>query len=543
MNPATTYELDRGGNILTEVTRVGAAERSRNTSTYANGRLTQRKTTTSGDDALGVTSSTTETADFSYSVLGEEVGEQSSTVVQPVVGTSTTTNNTETTGHDPAGHVKSVDNSDTTEADVTYVYDTADRVISRTETKSGTTSTTLYFYWGSGGTLAEEADGLGRTKVRYLVDTGDEHLAQQSYKTDSSGNRDLSDTTGTWTWLLQDLSGNTGTRLKDDGSVTEQSAFDPYGRPDKGGSQKAAGDETPSTVGFQGAIQDKATGAVLLGARQYDPSSARFTTPDTFVAGALDMELGTDSLTGNRYLFAAANPVAFYEDGHWPRIKVPNPVKSAARAVKNVAKKAVPALGFVPVVGTAIDVVSAATGRDWLDGGRKLSGAERALMLGGAAAGLIPGVGMGARAAVKVAGKAVTKSKTVAKVAGAVEDVRIARKLQRHTTAAARKVDAAGNDAFTERQRLALGRPGGERLQAAFRGNRVDVMARNTAMRDPWLKARVTSHYTGGPDFMSKRTGSWFDMTTRRSWPAHLARYGGRGKFLNTHPRWYWRAI
>lgn len=410
-NPATTYTLDRAGNIATEVTTVLGVERSRATATYTNGRLTSRQTTTTGDAITGVPETTVDDT-FAYNDLGEEKTQSSTTTEATLggLGTTTTTSNTAGTGYDPAGYTRTVDNSTSDKADVKYVYDTADRVVSRTETSNGTTATTLYFYWGSGGAIAEETDGSGNTKVRYLVDTGDEHLAQQSYRTTATGDRDLTDTTGTWTWLLQDLAGNTATKLHANGTVAEHAAFDPYGRPEPSGTKKAAGDTTPSTHGFQGAQTDKATGAVLLGARQYDPTAARFTTPDTFVAGALDLELGTDSLTGNRYLFAAANPVAYFEDGHWPRIKVPNPIKSAARAVKNVAKKTLPLLSFVPVVGTAIDVVSAATGRDWLNGGKKLTGAERALMLAGAAAGMIPGAGIAAKASLKVAAKAATKS-------------------------------------------------------------------------------------------------------------------------------------
>jgi RHS repeat-associated protein len=71
-------------------------------------------------------------------------------------------------------------------------------------------------------------------------------------------------------------------------------------------------------LGFQGDHTDPTTGSVILGPRQYDPTTARFTSPDVYAAGDLDLGLGTDELTGNRYLFAAANPVAYYEDGHWP---------------------------------------------------------------------------------------------------------------------------------------------------------------------------------------------------------------------------------
>jgi hypothetical protein len=58
---------------------------------------------------------------------------------------------------------------------------------------------------------------------------------------------------------------------------------------------------------------------VGLGPRRYDPSTTRFSTADSYVSGGLDLGLALDPLTGNRYLFAGANPVAFYDDGHAPR--------------------------------------------------------------------------------------------------------------------------------------------------------------------------------------------------------------------------------
>ncbi|MGH2759977.1 MAG: pre-toxin TG domain-containing protein, partial [Actinomycetota bacterium] len=134
-----------------------------------------------------------------------------------------------------------------------------------------------------------------------------------------------------------------------------------------------------------------------------------------------------DSLTGNRYLFAGANPTAFFEDGHGFFSKLIDKVKSPMRAIKRAARRALPALSFVPVVGTAIDTFSALTGRDWLNGGKKLSGAERALMLSGAALGLIPGVGLAGKAALRGA----SKLKMVSRIAGAIGDLRSASRLQR----------------------------------------------------------------------------------------------------------------
>jgi RHS repeat-associated protein len=294
-------------------------------------------------------------------------------------------------------------------------FDTADRVLTRTETgnglNAGPAKHTVYFYWGSGGSLAEETDGTGRTKVRYLLDGDSEALAQQSFTVNPAGT--AAATGEKWTWLLHDAVGNTATLLAEDGAVVEQKAFDPYGAPSAGGSARSTDPAAPkSTLGFQSTMTDEVTGKVMLGSRQYDPTTARFTTPDTFIAAQLDLHLGTDSLTGNRYLFAAANPLAFYEDGH-----------GMFSRLKKLSKRALPALQYVPVVSTAIDVASAATGRNWYEGGRRMKGGERLAMLGGSVAGLIPGGGI-AKAGVKGALKGVDKARSKGKVRKALSDAR-----------------------------------------------------------------------------------------------------------------------
>lgn len=414
-DPTTAYALDDGGNIVEETTTVAGAQRSKIASTYTDGRLTSRQTTAA---AVGGVPGSTDTDTFGYSSLGEETTRRTTSNL-PGAQTRTTA-----TSYDPAGHTSRVDEEGLgpdgdPPADVEYVYDTADRLIARTETPAtGPPQTTLYFYWGTGDTLAEETDGTGATLARYLEDGDGQIIGQETHGRDPlTGNRNPADA-GTWKWLLWDTAGNIATHLSDDTTpqVTEQAAFDPYGKPERGGTSTPDSQSKGSTLGFQGALTDKQTGSVVLGARQYDPTTARFTTPDTFVAGHLDMALGTDELTGNRYLFAAANPVAFYEDGHLglPKIKIKLPkikLPSPAKAIRSVAKKALPAVAFVPIVGTGVDLISAATGRDILNGGRKLTGAERLLMLGGAALSAIP-----AGTAAKAAFRATSKLKTGASV-------------------------------------------------------------------------------------------------------------------------------
>lgn len=407
--PTTTYTLDDGGNITREEVRDGTTLKTATISTYPNGRLATRRVETyraNGNVQTAVNDA------MSYDGVGQETLRTSNQVTGPGGNIELAK---KATSYGPSGYTALADDQRTVSqdpvndpiTDVAYVYDTADRLLSRSQTRTTGTEHTLYFYWGSGGNLAEETDGAGAMKVRYLADEDGEAIAQEKPSGTPSG----------WTWLLTDTAGNTGTQVDDNGAVTEQAAYDPYGRQDKGGTSKGEKEPSKSTLGFQGAITDPATGSVVLGARQYDPTTARFTTADTFVASSLDMELGTDSLTGNRYLFAAANPTAFYEDGHWP---------SMPKFVKKIAKKALPALSFVPVVGTAIDVVSAATGRDLLNGGKKLSGAERLMLLGGAALDMATG-GTGGKMLklARKAGEVVNEAKTLraaAKAARAADE-------------------------------------------------------------------------------------------------------------------------
>ena len=217
------------------------------------------------------------------------------------------------------GHTKSVDDRSATNADVAYVYDSNNKLISRHEPNApgDRPKTTLYFNWGDKGPLAEEADGVAKALVRYVTEPDGQAIAQQGFKV-TSGRSDPADTAGTWKWLLPDTDGNIATHLLDNQNVAEQAAWDPYGRPQKGGSSQTDTTKKGSSLGFQGALTDKVTGSVILGPRQYDPTTARFTTPDSYVGANLDLALGNDPRTGNRYLFAAANPCAYYDDGHWP---------------------------------------------------------------------------------------------------------------------------------------------------------------------------------------------------------------------------------
>jgi RHS repeat-associated protein len=62
---------------------------------------------------------------------------------------------------------------------------------------------------------------------------------------------------------------------------------------------------------------DPASGTVDMGFRSYDPGLNRFLTRDTYNGALADLNLATDEWTGNRYAFAAGNPISRVElDGH-----------------------------------------------------------------------------------------------------------------------------------------------------------------------------------------------------------------------------------
>lgn len=310
-NPRTDYTLDDGGNITREQVTASGVTYKDTTSSYTNSRLESRSTKTFGLVAAGVNTTTDMT--FGYSSLGEEITRHSSTQVLSVPPSTDTED--VATDYDPGGHTNKVDNSGTNApADVDYLYSADGQVIART---SGS-KTTYFFYFLGSSRLAEETRPSGATKTRYLNSADGSTVAEQRFADAATGEPDP--TNSSWVWLLRDPDSNVATELKETATgpvVISQRAYDPYGSPDGGGTSKLAG-EDKSKLGYQGERTDEDTGNVLLGPRVYDPTTDRFTTADFFPAGTADIALGTDPLTGNRYVFAAANPVAFYENGYMP---------------------------------------------------------------------------------------------------------------------------------------------------------------------------------------------------------------------------------
>ncbi|MFG1625395.1 RHS repeat-associated core domain-containing protein [Kribbella sp. NPDC049227] len=99
------------------------------------------------------------------------------------------------------------------------------------------------------------------------------------------------------TWLTADQQGSAQLAINAAGAVSRQ-RYLPNGAP------RGAGNQLPTDRGFLGKVQDKATGLDLLGARYYDPTIAKFVSPDP-----LDNNAEPD--TANPYSYAADNPITY----------------------------------------------------------------------------------------------------------------------------------------------------------------------------------------------------------------------------------------
>jgi hypothetical protein len=96
-------------------------------------------------------------------------------------------------------------------------------------------------------------------------------------------------------------------------------------------------------------------------------------------------------------------------------------------------------------------------------------------------------------------------------------------------------------EGFTEAQQAAIeaaDTPAArDRLRAMYYGDRIDGFVKNSIAGDMRLDhLGVSERMQPGPDFFDPTTDRWYDITTARSWPAHVAKYGGgAGSGAGTH--------
>ena len=107
-------------------------------------------------------------------------------------------------------------------------------------------------------------------------------------------------------------------------AANERYSYDPYGalKDDDVNPQTDPEDDLGARAKanpfrFQGFYYDSHTQSYDMQARAYRPEIGRFLSQDRFADAGADLELQTDPLTQNRYVFAGGNPVSIVEwDGH-----------------------------------------------------------------------------------------------------------------------------------------------------------------------------------------------------------------------------------
>ncbi|MFC4856933.1 RHS repeat-associated core domain-containing protein, partial [Actinophytocola glycyrrhizae] len=197
--------------------------------------------------------------------------------------------------------------------------DPSDRTTTRTD-KAGTSEakTTDFAYLGLTDKVAAEeiAGQLDRT---YQYDAYGRRLTQQKKDTDGSGPEVAEDSfygynphtdVETLTTTAGDTKATYGYTAY--GNNDEQS-FSGIDKPDA----QNPGKEPFNFYRYTGKRFDPDSGGYDMGFRDYQPGINRFTVRDTYNGALADVNLGTNTWTGNRYSLAGGNPITGIEiDGH-----------------------------------------------------------------------------------------------------------------------------------------------------------------------------------------------------------------------------------
>ncbi|MCX3061561.1 ricin-type beta-trefoil lectin domain protein [Streptomyces beihaiensis] len=192
-----------------------------------------------------------------------------------------------------------------------FTYDAEGHTATVATTQGTHTHTSTYLYDADGGLLEQTAsvDGSPRTRVLYLfggaeqitLDVRAKTFTGLRFYTGPDGTRITRSSTGSVNYEMATTQG-TATTAVDAGSLAvTRRAYDPWGNPR--GTQPSTWVAPDENHGFLGKPTDPSSGLDLLGARNYDPTTGRFLTPDPL------FEAGDPNQMGG-YTYAGDNPVS-----------------------------------------------------------------------------------------------------------------------------------------------------------------------------------------------------------------------------------------
>ena len=216
---------------------------------------------------------------------------------QPHAVTSSTASGTGTTrySYDASGHLTSTSGPSSSQS---LTWDDPGRLASVATTGGTSPGTTSYLYDASGNLLLQRDPGA---TTLYL---GDEQIVLSSTgalsgtRYYSVGGQTIASRTssGTISYLAGDREGTSLLSVNSSTQAVTRRYYDPYGNP-----IGAAPSSWPGTKGFVGGTADPSTGLTDLGAREYQPTTEAFISPDPLLDPYDPQDL-------NPYSYASGNP-------------------------------------------------------------------------------------------------------------------------------------------------------------------------------------------------------------------------------------------
>ncbi|MGW0943545.1 ricin-type beta-trefoil lectin domain protein [Streptomyces sp. NPDC002623] len=193
----------------------------------------------------------------------------------------------------------------------TFTYDAEGRTATVATTSGTHTNTSKYLYDAQGDLLEQTAavDGADKTRILYLFGGTEQITLNVSAKT-WTGLRDITgpdgttvarSSSGTVSYEIVNGQGTAVTAVDASSLAVTRRAYDPWGNPR--GAKPSSWVATDENAGFLGQPIDATTGLNLLGARNYDPVTGRFLTPDPV------FEPGDPNQMGG-YTYAGDNPAS-----------------------------------------------------------------------------------------------------------------------------------------------------------------------------------------------------------------------------------------
>ncbi len=213
-------------------------------------------------------------------------GSGGQTYTVPTDDTAIPAGQTQTTTYDAEGRTSSVTTGTGSSSDTSsYLYDASGNLLEQTSSTGSTPTTRILYLFGGAEQITLNIPSKSWTALRNYSGPDGTTITRTS--------------AGTVAYQIANAQGTAETSIDSGTLAVTRRYYDPYGNPR--GAQPSTWVSTDENHGFLGQPTDPNTGLDLLGARDYDPTEGRFTSPDPV------FEAGDPNQMGG-YTYAADNP-------------------------------------------------------------------------------------------------------------------------------------------------------------------------------------------------------------------------------------------